>query len=263
VSGHPLGVAGAGLASSLAVGVGVLLMILYFVRLEHYVGLEASKLLPRLASWRAILAIGLPAGGEFLMMFAIMTFVYVVIRPFGAPAQAGFGIGSRVMQAIFLPAMAVAFGVAPLVGQNLGAGRIERVRGAFRNAIWMSCGLMLLIMLGCLAWAPLLVRVFTQDAAAVQVGADYLRYLSWNFVASGLVMTCSGVLQGLGNTWPSLWSSASRIVTFMLPVVWLSVQPHFAITQIWSVSILSVTLQAVLIALLAARCLRRLPHRGA
>ena len=118
-------------------------------------------------------------------------------------------------------------------------------------------------MLGCLAWAPLLVRVFTQDAAAVQVGADYLRYLSWNFVASGLVMTCSGVLQGLGNTWPSLWSSASRIVTFMLPVVWLSVQPHFAITQIWSVSILSVTLQAVLIALLAARCLRRLPHRGA
>ncbi len=72
--------------------------------------------------WRQILAIGLPAGGEFVIMFVIFSFIYFVIRPFGASAQAGFGVGTRVMQAIFLPAMAVAFAVAPIVGQNFGAG---------------------------------------------------------------------------------------------------------------------------------------------
>ncbi len=121
-TGHPLGVAGAGLASSIAIAVGVLLMWVYFLRLEHYVGFDRHSWRPRLEVWRQILAIGLPAGGEFVIMFVIFSFIYFVIRPFGASAQAGFGVGTRVMQAIFLPAMAVAFAVAPIVGQNFRSG---------------------------------------------------------------------------------------------------------------------------------------------
>jgi len=259
LTGHPLGVAGAGLASSIAVFVGVVLMAVYFYRLEHYVAVDRRLLAPRWSSWRQIMAIGLPAGGEFLMMFVIFSFLYWVIKPFGAPAQAGFGVGSRVMQGIFLPAMAVAFAVAPVVGQNYGAQKFARVRGAFGSAALMSAVLMVLAMLLCLWRAPRLIRFFTNDAAAIQVGADYLRYIAWNFICSGFVMTCSGTLQGLGNTWPSLWASASRILTYMLPVWWLSLQPGFAITQVWTLSIISVTLQAVLVGLLVLRQLRRLP----
>ena len=54
-------------------------------------------------------------------MFAIMGVIYAVIRDFGAGAQAGFGIGARVMQSVFLPAMALTFAVAPVAGQNFGA----------------------------------------------------------------------------------------------------------------------------------------------
>lgn len=256
-TGHPLGVAGAGLASSIAVACGVLLMSLYFARLEHYVGVDVRLWVPRLASWRRILGIGAPAGGEFVMMFVIFSFIYWVIRPFGSPAQAGFGVGTRVMQAIFLPAMAVAFSVAPIIGQNFGAKHPERVRATFRSAAWMSAALMLLSMIVVQWRAPALIRAFTADAAAVQVGADYLRYISWNFLCSGFIFTCSGALQGLGNTWPALWSSLSRLATFIAPVLWLSAQPHFAITQVWMVSISSVTLQALLIGALVIRQLRR------
>jgi putative MATE family efflux protein len=256
-TGRPLGVAGAGLASSISVGLGVLLMSLYFVRLEHYVGVDVRLWVPRLASWRRILGIGAPAGGEFVMMFVIFSFIYWVIRPFGAPAQAGFGVGTRVMQAIFLPAMAVAFSVAPIIGQNYGAKRPERVRATFWSAAWMSVVLMLAAMLVVQWRAPALIRFFTADAAAVQVGADYLKFISWNFLCSGIIFTCSGALQGLGNTWPALWSSLSRVATFIAPVLWLSAQPHFAITQVWLVSIASVSLQALLIGALVIRQLRR------
>ena len=61
---------------------------------------------PRL--WWEMLRIGLPAGGEFALMFVYMILVYDILRPFGAAAQAGFGIGVRVMQALFLPAVAIA-----------------------------------------------------------------------------------------------------------------------------------------------------------
>ena len=255
-TGRPMGVAGAGLASSIAIGVGVLLMWGYFLRLEHYVGFDPHAWIPRLSVWRRILAIGLPAGGEFLIMFTLVSFIYFVVRPFGTPAQAGFGIGTRVLQAIFLPAMAVAFAVAPIVGQNYGAGKHARVRQTFRSAALMSAGLMLLVMVVCL-WRPAsLIGGFTSEPEAIRVGADYLRFVSWNCVASGFVFTCSGVLQGLGNTWPALWSSASRLLTFVVPVSWLAAQPGFTITQIWIVSVVSVTLQAALSGMLALRQMR-------
>jgi|KBSSwiStaDraftv2_1062776.scaffolds.fasta_scaffold47035_5 putative MATE family efflux protein len=255
-TGHPLGVAGAGLASSIAIAVGVLLLWIYFFRLEHYVRFERHDWRPRFDVWRKILAIGLPAGGEFLIMFTIFSFIYFVIRPFGASAQAGFGVGTRVMQAIFLPAMAVAFAVAPIVGQNFGARKKERVRQTFRSAALFSAVLMALVMIVCL-WRPaVLIGIFTSEPEAISVGSGYLRVISWNCIASGFVFTCSGVLQGLGNTWPSLWSSASRLVTFMIPVWWLSTHPGFTITQIWTVSVISVTLQALLSGTLALQQMR-------
>jgi len=255
-TGRPLGVAGAGLASSIAIAVGVLLMWVYFLRLEHYVGFVRRDWRPRVDVWRQILNIGLPAGGEFVIMFVIFAFVYFVMRPFGASAQAGFGVGQRVMQAIFLPAMAVAFAVAPVVGQNFGCGHPERVRQTFRSAAKMSVVLMLVVMGLCL-WRPaLLVGSFTSDAGAIRVGSDYLRFVAWNCVASGFVFVCSGLLQGLGNTWPALWSSGSRLVSFIVPVWWLSTRPGFSITQIWMVSVASVTLQALLSGALALRQMR-------
>lgn len=255
-TGHPMGVAGAGLASSIAIGAGVLLLWIYFLRLEHYVGLDRRAWRPQPAVWRRILAIGLPAGGEFLMMFMIISFMYFTIRPFGAGAQAGFGVGMRVLQAVFLPAMSVAFAVAPIVGQNYGARKFERVRATFRSATLMSSALMLLAM-GLLLWrGQWLIAGFTSDAEAIRVGSEYLRFVSWNCIASGFVFTCSGVLQGLGNTWPSLWSSASRILTFVLPVSWLAARPGFTLQQVWITSVISVTVQAVLSGVLALWQLR-------
>jgi len=58
------------------------------------------------------------------------------------------------------------------------------------------------------------------------------------------VFTCSAVFQGLANTVPAVLSSASRIVSFVVPALWLASQPQFQLIQLWYVSIASVTLQA-------------------
>jgi putative MATE family efflux protein len=242
---HPFGTAGAGLASSISVAFGVLFLWVYFVRLEHYVALDRREWTPRWRLIGRILNIGLPAGGEFLMMFVILGVIYLVIRPFGPSAQAGFGIGGRVMQAIFLPVMAVAFAVTPVAGQNFAAGRFDRVRETFRTAAILSSALMLLITLIC-QWHPeWFIHVFTRAPDVVAVGAPYLRITSWNFIATGLIFPCSGLFQALGNTWPSLLSSASRLITFVVPVVLLSRQPHFGLVQVWHLSVATVALQAV------------------
>ena len=243
---HPFGTAGAGLASSIAVAFGVVCLWAYFVRLEHYVALQPREWRPHWALIGRILNIGLPAGGEFLMIFVILGVIYLVIRTFGPAAQAGFGIGGRVMQALFLPVMAVAFAVTPVAGQNFGAGHFGRVRETFRTAAILSSVLMLLITLAC-QWRPeWFIQVFTRAPDVVAVGAPYLRIISWNFVATGLIFACSGMFQALGNTWPSLLSSASRLLTFVAPMLLMSQQPRFSLTHVWYLSVATVALQALM-----------------
>jgi putative MATE family efflux protein len=245
VTHHPLGTAGAGLASSIAVALGVVMLWVYFARLEHYVAVSTRLWRPQWPTIRRILNIGLPAGGEFLVMFVILGVIFVVIRGFGSEAQAGFGVGSRVMQALFLPVMALAFGATPLAGQNFGARQYQRVRETFRQAALLSCALMLVLTLVCQVLPEFFIRYFSQQPEVVAVGAGYLRIISWNFVATALIFTCSGLFQALGNTWPSLLSSGSRLLTFVIPAVWLSTRPGFTLTQVWHLSVATVALQAL------------------
>jgi Na+-driven multidrug efflux pump len=206
---------------------------------------------------RRILNVGLPAGGEFFMLFLIIGFVYWVIRSFGPGAQAGFGIGGRVMQALFLPVMALAFAVSPVAGQNFGARRYPRVRQTFRAAALLGSALMLAITLVCQIRPEWFVEGFSRQPEVLEVAATYLRIISWNFVATGLIFTCSGLFQALGNTVPSLLSSASRLLTFVLPLAFLSTLPHFTLNEVWYLSVATVTLQALTSLALLQREFRR------
>jgi putative MATE family efflux protein len=254
---HPLGAAGAGLASSISVAAGVVFLWIYFARLEHYVKLDATQWAPRSAVIRRILNVGLPAGGEFFMLFVIIGIIYWAIRSFGPGAQAGFGIGGRVMQALFLPVMAIAFAAPAVAGQNFGARKYTRVRETFRAAALLSSVLMLVMTLVC-QWRPqVFIEFFSRQPEVVEVGAGYLRIISWNFVATGLIFTCSGLFQALGNTWPSLASSASRLLTFVLPAVILSTLPDFSLIRVWHLSVATVWLQMITSFVLLQREFRR------
>ena len=79
----------------------------------------------------------------------------------------------------------------------------------------------------------------------IEVGVEYLRVISWNFVGAGVVFVCSGLFRGLGNTWPSLVSSASRVVLFAVPAVWLSRRAGFRLVDLWHLSVATVVLQAL------------------
>jgi len=244
ITGHPFGVAGAGMATSLAVAAGVVILTLYFLKLEKFVGFDTSLMHARLAVWKRILAIGLPAGGEFALMFIYMGVIYAIIASFGAQAQAGFVIGSRVMQAIFLPAMAIAFAVAPIAGQNVGAKQHGRVRETLRTALLVGSALMLMLTLAC-QWKPEWpVHFFSADPKVVAIATGFLQVISLNFIAQGIIFTCSGMFQALGNTVPAMLSSGTRLLTFAIPGILLSHRAGFELQHLWYLSVATVTLQA-------------------
>jgi putative MATE family efflux protein len=245
-TGVPLGVAGAGLASSIAGAIGVLLLAVYFIRLEHYVAFDPKKWRPHWPTWGRLLNIGLPAGGEFMLMAIFVSLLYWAARGFGTASQAGIGLGFRVNQMLFVPALAIAFSAAPIAGQNFGARHGDRVRETFT----VTLGYITVLMAICTAvvqWkGEALAGFFTKDPAVIASAVVFLSYLSLNFIPTGVLVTCSSLFQAMGNTWPALGASALRILIFAIPVLWMAQQPWFQLRHVFTLSVVTVLLQTVL-----------------
>ena len=241
-----MGVSGAAVATIVAIVVGVIWLSYYFLDRDAYLRFHPADWRPKFRVWGQLLKIGLPAGVEFGLMGVYMVVVYVISRRFGAAAQAGFGIGFRIVQSAFLPIVALGFAVAPVAGQNFGAKKGERVRAVFKTAASIAAVTMLTLGVGIYLAAPLLVRLFSSDPEVIHVGVDYLHVVTINFVASGITFVSASMFQGMGNTLPSLATSALRMVVSIVPAIVLSHRPEFALTWIWWLTVVSTTLQMAL-----------------
>jgi MATE family, multidrug efflux pump len=149
--------------------------------------------------------------------------------------------------------VALGFSVGPVAGQNVGARKGDRVRSAFGSAVALAAGLMLVSAVFCNLAAEQLFGVFSDDPAVIDVGVEYLRIVSWSFVASGVVFVTSSMFQALGNTIPPLITSISRIVLVGIPVVLLARLPGFELRTIWYLSALAVVMQMAVNLLLVRR----------
>ena len=241
----PLGVAGAAIASLIAIVIGTIWYMKYFPR-GGYLEFTPRDWKPVVGLWSKLLQIGLPAGAEFALMSVYLVVVYSVIRPFGSSAQAGFGIGMRVIQAAFMPVVALGFSVGPVAGQNFGARHPERVREAYRVGAILAVSVMgVLAVLFHIAPAAT-IRIFSKDPEVIAVGVDYLKIISWSFFFSGLVFVNSSMFQAIGNTIPSLIASFTRMALVAIPAVILSKQPGFEIRWIWYLSITTIGIQVLM-----------------
>jgi len=252
-----LGVTGAALASFISIMIADVLIVIYFEKKYHYLRFRFPLFRPQPKIWSKMLRIGVPAGAEFVLLFVYIMIVYGIIRGFGPAAQAGFGVGARVMQALFLPVVALSFAVAPVVGQNFGGRRADRIRQSVYSAIGIATAMMLVLaLIAHFAPAPL-IHAFSNDRHVIDFGSDYLRIVSLNFVAAGIVFTTSSIFQGIGNTWPPLLSSMTRLFLFVLPAILVARTPGFEIKYVWYLSVASQVLQACINLLLLRRELRK------
>jgi len=244
-TGKPMGVGGAAISTLVAVVVGVLWLSRYFTSGNEFLHFRRADWRPQFDTWAGMLKIGLPAGAEFALTAVYLFIVYTVSRPFGASAQAAFGIGLRLVQSMFLPVVALAFAAGPVAGQNVGARKADRVKTTFLSAVGMAvAGTAVSALIGYFA-AERLMRVFSHDAEVIRVGVDYLHIVAWSFIASGVVFVSSSMFQALGNAVPPMITSVSRIALIAVPILILSRRAGFDLKVIWYLSAFGVALQMI------------------
>ena len=248
-----MGVSGAAVATFISIVVGVAWISVYFIDSKAYLRFHFGHWKPQLRVWSDMLKIGLPAGAEFALMGLYMAVIYAITKPFGAAAQGGFTIGLRVVQAVFLPVVALGFSVAPVAGQNFAARKGERVRAAFKTAAGMAAVFMLITGVLMYFGAAGVMRIFTRDPEAISVGVEYLRIIVLTFVPAGITFVSSSMFQALGNTIPPLATSTLRILIAAIPAIFLARVAGFHLTWIWYLGTIATLLQMTLNLILLQR----------
>jgi Na+-driven multidrug efflux pump len=91
-----------------------------------------------------------------------------------------------------------------------------------------------------------LIGFFSTDPQVIAIGGEYLRIVSWTFVASGIVFVASSMFQAMGNTIPPLITSFARLLLVMVPAIILSRANGFTLTWIWYLSACAIGAQMLL-----------------
>lgn len=232
-----MGVAGAALATIIAQGIAAWVSVRYLTK---------SGLL-KLTTWRidrdlarTTFKIGIPAGLQQTLVSLSIVAVSSIINRFGADIVAGFGAASRIEQFAFLPAMSVGFAVSALVGQNLGAGREERVG----QVVWWSSalggGITGIVTLMVLAFPMPILSLFTTDPAVLQHGSEYLRIMVLSYIPMSLMFTIGGVMRGAGDTAANMWITLGTLWFVRVPLAWyLSSGAGLGIHGVWWAMVIS------------------------
>jgi putative MATE family efflux protein len=241
-----LGVAGAGLATLIAVAAATIGLWLYFLRPQTFLRLRPRQWLTPPSSWWPLFRIGLPSSVEFALMTCYLMFIMVMLRPFGAAEQAAFGIGQRLLQAAMMPVFSISFAASAVAGQNYGAGLGQRVRETFHASLRLGLACCLPLMLLAQMFPAALVHGFSSDPAVLAGGIVFVRVISINLASVAVAFACFGVLSGLGNTIPTLISSAVRIALIVAPAWLLSSRPDFTPLWMWLLSVFATTVQMLM-----------------
>ncbi len=212
-----MGVAGAALATVIAQAFSGILGIRHMLKHGHLTKeREDWKLDSRLM--RLTFGIGLPAGVQQVIVSLGMLTMTSLVNRFGASVTAAFGVGGRLDQFAFMPAMSMGLAVTSLVGQNLGAGKFDRVKEVVRWSILMTVGITSVVSLVAVTFPKALLSTFTSDPEVISEGIGYLRIVGFAYIPYALMFMLSGILRGAGDTVPSMFISIVTLWCVRIPL---------------------------------------------
>ena len=206
---------------------------------------------------RKSLYIGVPSGLNHFLLAANLLITFRVISEYGTAALASIGIGFRILQAIYIPVIAVASAMAAIVGQNFGANKYKRITGTFARAWLISTMFMLFCTAVCQTFPDYIIGIFSNDPDVIRFGVSYLRVFSLGFIMVGAIMVFSAVFQGLGKTYPSLIGAVVDNALFAGLVFTLPVYFSWGIQSIWWIKLTTAIIETAVVAVWLKRELQR------
>ncbi|MCU0657699.1 MAG: MATE family efflux transporter [Polyangiaceae bacterium] len=215
-----MGVLGAAVAMTLCRAIGVAYQVAVLVRGRGLLAVAARHLVVQATVLRELLRISSTATLQVLVETASWLGLVRIVSSFGSSALAGYTIAMRIALFAILPSWGMAGAASTLVGQNLGAQRVDRARSvvstiAGYNVIFL--GLISLLFLAAPGWP---VAFFTEDAAVIQSASSCLRIVAVGFLFFGYGMVVIQAFNGAGDTATPLGLNAICFWLIKIPLAY-------------------------------------------
>jgi putative MATE family efflux protein len=205
-----MGVAGAAIATILSQGFSFIYALIYTKRTGKIPFMRPH--IPSKMYAAAIFKLGIPAGLQMMVISGGMMAIMSVVNEFGEDVVAGFGASQRMDNLIMLPIVTLGSAINSMAGQNIGAGKWERVSGIARSGITLIVSLSLAIAVLVYISAPWLLGLFVDNPNSIAFGTMYLTtvcffypFLGINFVLNGIIRGAGGMMQILILNFISFW----------------------------------------------------------
>ena len=194
------GIAGSAWATVIAQAVSFLLAVVYLNKTHKVMKFRIKGFEFDRAILKKSLAIGLPSGVQNMLVAGGMMAVTRLVNGFGTNAIAAFTAAGRVDTFAVMPAMSLSIAISTFVGQNIGAGKMERVKKGLRTALYISGATSLLTTLVVVIFGWHLISIFNSDPAVIAIGSRYLIIVGGFYLVFSSMFVVNGALRGAGDT---------------------------------------------------------------
>lgn len=199
-----MGIMGAALATDISQLLSGVLSMLFLLRVNEDYKVTLKKIKLHKESAKKIIRVGLPTGLQNTVISISNVLVQSGINGFGATTMAGFGAYLKVDGFNILPVLSFSMAATTFVGQNYGAGKIDRVK----KGMWITLGMVTLytIVTGALllTFSHQIIRLFSADTAVIAYGADAMKYFCPFYFVLGILNCLAGTVRGTGKTMPPM-----------------------------------------------------------
>lgn len=211
-----LGLRGAALATVIARGTTMVATVLVLYSRERLLDLRPPSIRDVWASWKTIGSVAVPATATNLFTPAASAVITRLIAGHGAAAVAAWGAGSRISAFVLIPILGYCSGLAPFVGQNWGAGLLDRVKTARNIGYASALGWGVLAVVGLRFFGEHVAGLFSQNSEVVKEIAHYLSIVPLGYAMVGTMSVTEETLNSVGH--PVLASVQTLIYSFAMAI---------------------------------------------
>lgn len=195
-----LGIEGAAIATNIGRGVGVIIQFWVLFNAGKHIRARLSQVCWDGKIILHVFRTSLGGVGQMIVSMTSWIFLMRILADVGSDAVAGATIAIRIMMFTMMPAWGLSNAAATLVGQNLGAGQPDRAE----SSVWKIGGYNMVYLVAVsivyFFYNEWLMRLFTDDASVVAIGAEWIRILSYSYFVYGWWMVSVQAFNGAGDT---------------------------------------------------------------
>jgi putative MATE family efflux protein len=215
------GLTGAAIATTIGRGLGVIYQVYNLFSGKNALKIRISHFIPDFTQIKAIVKIAAPAIFQFVIASCSWVFLAELVATTGGDTgSAGYQTALRLMMFFMLPAWGLSNAAATLVGQNLGAGHVDRAEKSVFQTLKYILIFMAIVSVLFLTCGHLFAAFFTADEKVIAIASKALKIMSIGFVIYGAAMVFSSAFNGAGDTWTPTKINVFAFWLFQIPLAY-------------------------------------------